>query len=254
MYGAIIGDIIGSRFQENPIKTKKFKLFTDDSKFTDDTLMSLAIAKAVQESKKDFESLEKNAIKYMRYFGNKYKGRNYGLYFQAWLESEDPKPYNSYGNGAAMRVSACGIFYDNLEDSIQCAETVTKVTHNHIDAVKAAVATTKAIFMARHQASKAEIKQAMAEYYDLNQTLDDIRPNYHFETSSAYTMPAAIICFLEGKDYLDVIRNAVSLGGDSDTLAAIAGSIAGSFYAIDDVLKMSAEVYLYDDELIEILR
>lgn len=235
--GAVFGDIVGSRFQLFPIKTKDFKLITKESHFTDDTIMTLAIEKAVKEAKDDFKLLSKLAIKYMRKYYLLYPALDYGLLFKEWLINDNPKPYNSFGNGGAMRVSACGVYYDTLENSLKSAKTVTKVTHNHPEGMKAALVNTKAIYLARNGYDKEYIKRSLEKEYDLNFKLEDIRKEFKFDTRASYTMPAAINCFLESNSFIDAIRNAVSLGGDSDTIAAITGSIAGSYYGLNKTIK-----------------
>lgn len=231
--GAVFGDLVGSRFQLFPIKTKNFKLITKESHFTDDTIMTLAIEKAVKEAKDDFNLLSKLAVKYMRKYYLLYPALDYGLLFKEWLTSDNPKPYGSFGNGGAMRVSACGVYYDKLEDSLKCAEAVTKVTHNHPEGMKAALATTKAIYLARNGYDKEYIKNSLEKEYNLNFKLEEIRKEFKFNSKASYTMPAALACFLESNSFIDAIRNAVSLGGDSDTICAITGSVASSCYGLN---------------------
>ena len=165
--------------------------------------------------------------------------------------SQIVKPYRSYGNGSAMRVSPCGIAYDTLEDVKKCAYAVTKVTHNHPEGLKAAEATAVAVFMAKRKASKQEIRGEISKYYNLNTTLDEIRPKYEFSEKAKDTIGPAILSFLESDSFEDAIRNAVSLGGDSDTLAAIAGGVAGSYYGVSKDLYEKVDAYLYDDMLIK---
>lgn len=254
MYGAILGDIIGSQFERNPIKSKKFKLFTMKSNITDDTIMSLAIKQAVIKSSGNMNLLSEYAIKYMRKLYNKYPNKDYGLMFEEWLKSENPLPYNGYGNGAAMRISACGLYFNSKEEVIKASYEVTKVTHNHPEGLKAAEATAIAIFMARNNYPKEEIRKEMIKYYNLDFKLAEIRDDYIFDSSASYTMPAALNAFFESNSLIDAIRNAVSLGGDSDTLAAITGSVAGAFYGISDEYKIIVDSFLYDDYLLEIIK
>jgi len=253
MFGAILGDIIGSKHEFSGIKTKEFKLLDMDKNFTtDDTYMTLAIAKAILESKKDFELLKKNAVYYMRHIGNKYHA-GYGTLFRQWLIEEDPKPYNSFGNGSAMRVSACGMYYDNEKDVISCSDAVTSVTHNHPEGMKAAQVVALAIFYLKKGMSKEELKVKLNCYYPLTKTLDEIRKDYFFTEDAKETVPEAIQAFLEGKDFVDSIRNAISLGGDADTLACITGSLAGVYFGIPKFLYVQLESFIYEEELIKIL-
>lgn len=232
IYGAIFGDIVGSRFQMNPIKTKNFFLITKESHITDDTIMTLAIERAIIAAKKDISLLSEYAIKHMRFSYLLYPMMDYGTLFKEWLISKNPQPYQSYGNGGAMRVSACGVYFDTLEESLLAAKAVTTVTHDHEEGLKAALATTEAIYLARMGHSKEHIQKAMEKYYDISQSLDDLRKDYTFDASATYTMIGVLTSFFESKSFLDAIRNAVSLGGDSDTLAAITGSIAASYYGL----------------------
>ena len=233
IYGVIFGDIVGSRFQRYPIKTKIFKLVTKESHITDDTIMTLAIEKAILAAQGDVALLGELAIKHMRKAYLLFPAMDYGTLFKNWLMSDNPNPYYSYGNGGAMRVSACGVYYDTLEESLQCAYEVTRITHNHKEGLQAALATTEAIYLARSGHSKVSIQKAMNKYYDFSQTLDDLRKEYTFDTNATYTMIGVLTAFFESKSFIDAIRNAVSLGGDSDTLAAITGSIAASYYGLN---------------------
>ncbi len=228
--GAIAGDIIGSTREFNPIKTKEFNLFTRKSIFTDDTIMTLAIAKWLCEEKDSQEVLVKNLQK----FGNLYPNGGYGGCFSKWLCEDDPKPYNSWGNGSAMRVSPCAWVANSLEEAQDLAKKSAIVTHNHPEGIKGALATCDAIYLARIGASKDEIKEHIeVRYeYDLSESLDEIRHYYSFDVSCQGSVPESIICFLEAKDFEDTIRNAVSLGGDADTQAAIAGSIASAYWDV----------------------
>jgi ADP-ribosyl-[dinitrogen reductase] hydrolase len=241
--GAIVGDIVGSIYEFNNIKTKDFPLFSDGNEFTDDSIMTIATMQALLDggTAEDFVS------NYQR-LGNKYPS-SYGVRFGDWLRSKEPLPYDSWGNGSAMRVSAVAWFYDNPIEVEEAAKTSAKVTHNHPEGIKGAVAIAAAIFMARTGKSKREIKNYLETRYEyiLDFTLDDIRPNYDFDESCAGTVPPAIIAFLEGVDFEDSIRNAVSLGGDSDTLAAITGSIAEAFYSVPDEISTKLYNYLPDE-------
>ena len=238
--GAIAGDIIGSVFEHNRIKTKDFDLFTRKSQFTDDTVMTLAISKWLCADKDSKDVLIRN----LKYFGNLYPNAGYGGRFMKWLAQDSPQPYGSWGNGSAMRVSPCAWVADSLEEAQDLARTSAIVTHDHPEGVKGALATSDAIYLARVGASKDEIRDHIeVRYdYDLSFTVDDIRPEYSFEISCQKSVPESIVCFLDAKDFEDTIRNAVSLGGDADTMAAIAGSIASAYW---DVSKNIAYKSIY---------
>ena len=233
LFGAIIGDIVGSRFEWDNYKCKDFEFVTNECHPTDDSCMTLAVAEAITicYQKGDFSGLEKLAIKKMREIGRIYPNAGYGSHFGKWLKSSKPYPYNSYGNGAAMRVSACGWAAKDLETAIELSRRVTGVTHNHSEGLKGAEATTVCIFMARQGKSIKEIRDYVDKhYYPMNFTLDEIRPTYEFNETCQETVPQAIMAFLESISFVDAIRNAVSIGGDSDTVAAITGSIAEAYY------------------------
>ena len=241
MYGAILGDIIGSPYEfEGGRKTKDFPLFSDRSMYTDDTVMSLAVAEALMDSLGKGEAEHKDAlIASMQKWGRAYPDAGYGGRFYNWLREENPRPYNSWGNGSAMRVSSAGWLYDTLEETLEKARWTAEVTHNHPEGIRGAQAVAAAIFLARTNRMKEEIKDYIVSrfFYDLNRTCDEIRPKYHFDVSCQGSVPEAIIAFLEGKDLIDTIRNAVSLGGDTDTQACIAGSIAEAFWGIDSMVQ-----------------
>lgn len=224
MLGAIVGDIVGSIYEFNNHRSKDFPLFGEDCKFTDDTVLTIAVADCLMNNG--------NYTEYIKNYARKYTGRGYGGRFRQWISSESMEPYNSWGNGSAMRVSAVGFAYNDLEAVMNEAKRSAEVTHNHPEGIKGAQATAVAIFMARKGQSKEDIKTAIAQSfdYDLNRTVDEIRPTYVFNESCQETVPEAIIAFLESKDFEDAIRNAISLGGDSDTLACITGGIAEAFY------------------------
>ena len=241
MYGAILGDIIGSPFEfDRGNKTKEFDLFTKGCDFTDDSVMTIAVGEALLAvgTEATVKEIEEALVTNMQDWGKRYPYAGYGGRFRYWLRESNPKPYGSYGNGSAMRVSAAGWLYDSLERTREVARATANVTHNHPEGIKGAEATASAIYMARNGFSKEEIKEYIERefHYNLDRTLDEIRPGYHMDETCQRTVPEAIIAFLESKDFEDAIRNAVSLGGDTDTLGAITGSIAEAFYGISDVL------------------
>lgn len=242
MYGTILGDIIGCPFEfDRGDKTKDFKLFSRRSHFTDDSVMTLAVCEALLKVGQDatVKEIEDAVITSMQSWGRRYPHEGYGGYFRCWLTARHPEPYNSFGNGSAMRVSAAGWLYDSLEKTRVVAKATANVTHNHPEGIKGAEATASAIFMARNGSSKEEIKKYIENefHYDLNRTLDEIRPSFHMHETCQKTVPEAIIAFLEAKDFEDAIRNAVSLGGDTDTLGAITGSIAEAYFGIPEALR-----------------
>jgi len=241
MLGAIIGDIIGSVYEQNNIKTKSFPLYSKKSQFTDDTVMTIAIAEGLMHGGKSEDFI--NALKK---YDRTYPNAGYGESFYKWLHSEKSEPYNSWGNGSAMRVSPVGWIYYTIEETERYAALSAVVTHNHPEGVKGAQATASAVFLARTGKSKDEIKAYISNRfgYDLYRTLDDIRPNYSFDLSCQGTVPEALIAFFESADFEDAIRNAISLGGDSDTLAAITGSIAEAAYGIPNEIKTKSLSYL----------
>ena len=272
MLGAIVGDIVGSVYEWNNIKTKDFPLFRDDCFFTDDTVMTCAVAEAIMNGgqKDDF-------IDAMKKYGRMYPNADYGARFNRWLMTENREPYNSFGNGSAMRVSPCAWRLDATTDELppegkRLAQLSSEVTHNHPEGIKGAMATADAIFMCRYFFSgyaraqgqpnsdnPEEIQRRIKEHiekeygYDLSKTLDEIRPTYRFNETCQDTVPQAIVAFLESTDFEDAIRNAISLGGDSDTLAAITGSIAEAAYGIPEWIKDKVYTYL-DEPLKEVLR
>ena len=254
MYGAVIGDIVGSpyEFDFNNIKTKDFPLFSEKSEFTDDTVMTVAVAEALLDVIEDKitsdDDIKTCIVDAMKKWGHRYPHSGYGARFIAWLEN-GYEPYNSFGNGSAMRVSPVGWLYDDLDKTRHMARLTSEVTHNHPEGIKGAEATASAIFLARNGASKEEIKEyIIREFgYDLSRTCDEIRPTYHHVESCQETVPEAITAFLEGESFEDVIRLGVSLGGDSDTLTCIAGSIAEAYYEIPDDIMDNMWKKLPDD-------
>ena len=240
MYGAILGDIIGSPYEfDMGNKSKDFPLFSRNSTYTDDTVMTIAVADAFLNAPEDEEMIRQRLIVSMQRFGKLFPRAGYGGMFRRWLKDPNPQPYGSYGNGSAMRVSSAGWLFDDLQTVRHMARLSAEVTHNHPEGIKGAEATASAIFLARTGSTKAEIKACIEEHfhYDLSRTCDEIRPTYHHVESCQETVPEAITAFLEGDSFEDVIRTAVSLGGDCDTLTAIAGSIAEGFYGVPEELK-----------------
>ncbi len=259
MLGAIVGDIVGSCFEFNNHRPKDFALFTAESSVTDDSIMTLAVAKAIMETEKkmgpaadgagndrDFYRLLKAmTIKHMQEIGRRYPDCGYGGMFFRWLFSDDPQPYNSFGNGAAMRVSPVGFVAASEAEAIRLSEAVTAVTHNHEEGLKGAEATVVAIYMARSGFSKDEIREKISgRYYELDFTIDGIRDSYRFNATCQETVPQAIQAFLESTSFEEAIRTAISLGGDSDTLAAITGSMAEAYYGVPEDIKEKALGYL----------
>ena len=240
MLGAIVGDIIGSAYEFKNTKRKEFHLFTPKSKFTDDTVMTLAVARWLCDDK---EHCKETLVQRMQELGRRYPTAGYAGSFMRWLYNPEPQPYNSYGNGSAMRVSPVAFYAHSLQEALGLAKISAEVTHNHSEGIKGAQAIASSIYLARHGATKREIKSYVEEnfHYDLSQQLNDIRPTYSYDMSCQHTVPQALLAFLEGANFEDVIRSAVSIGGDSDTIAAMAGGIAQAFYVIPK--KLSSYCY-----------
>jgi ADP-ribosylglycohydrolase len=224
MIGAIAGDIIGSVFEHNPIKTATFPLFSAHSRFTDDTVLTVAVASSIQKGVDYASSL--------KMLGRKYPFAGYGISFFQWLYAKDSKPYNSWGNGSAMRVSPVGFAFDSIDEVLNEARKSAEVTHNHPEGIKGAQATALAIFLARTGHSKSDIREQLSHRfgYNLERTLDDIRPGYRFDISCQGSVPEAIIAFLESESYENAVRKGISLGGDSDTIGCITGGVAQAYY------------------------
>ena len=255
MLGALIGDIAGSRFERNPIKSKDFDFLTQlgGCRPTDDSVMTAAVADAILECSGQFNELGEKAVSCMQSAGRQFPDAGYGKSFRQWIISSDPKPYGSYGNGSAMRVSPCAYAAKTLEEAIELSRSVTEITHNHPEGIKGAEAVTAAIFLALHGKSILEIRDYINKhYYPMDFTLDSIRDNYSFDISCQGSVPQAIIAFLESTDFEDAIRNAISLGGDSDTQAAIAGSIAEAYYGIPAEIRKLAFTFL-DEYLLDVV-
>lgn len=241
MIGAIAGDIIGSVYEWENIKTKKFDLFSPNCFFTDDTVLTVALAESILTGN-DYASL-------MRAYYRRYPDAAYGGLFHRWAHADESPAYNSWGNGAAMRISPVGFRFETLDEVLVRAAEYTAVTHNHPEGMKGAQATAAAIFLARTGSTKADIKRYIEATfrYDLSRSVDEIRPTYQFNESCQKTVPEAIVCFLESTDFEDAIRNAISLGGDSDTLACIAGGIAQGFYGVPAAVADQAMSILDED-------
>ena len=259
MFGAILGDIIGSAYEFDAYncKSKDFPLFSRRSTFTDDTVMTLAVADALMKvsPEDDDDAIRAELVHSMQTIGRHYPGCGYGGRFIGWMFSDHPQPYNSYGNGSGMRVSPVGWFYNDLDTVLRMAKLTADVTHNHPEGVKGAQSIAAAIFLARTGKSKADIKAYVEKQfgYDLDRTCDEIRPTYHHVESCQESVPESIIAFLEGTDFEDVIRTAVSIGGDSDTIADMAGAVAEAFYGVPEKLKQECRDRL-PEELREILK
>ena len=251
MIGAIIGDIVGSPYDFNNIKTKNFDLFGTKNHFTDDTVMTVAVAEALLQYEKidetNVEEFKSTLIQSMRRLGKIYFSAGFGMYFFHWLMQENPQPYNSYGNGSAMRVSPVAWYAKTLEETIFLAIATAEVTHNHLEGIKGAVSTAGAIFLAKSGASMTEIQDFVKQYYTIDFSLDEIRSTYSFDCTCQGSVPQAFQAFFESISFEGTIRNAVSIGGDSDTIAAIAGSIAEAYYGVDKKIIDKAKTYLTSD-------
>lgn len=224
MLGAIAGDVIGSVYEGNPIKTIKFPLFNEWSRFTDDTVLTVAVAQAIMQNQPYLATIKA--------LGQQYPNAGYGGSFRQWLHSPHSEPYNSWGNGSAMRVSPVGFAFDDLETVLRQAEKSAAITHNHPEGIKGAQATATAIFLARTGHTKESIRAEISDRfgYNLQRTVEEIRPDYYFDVSCQGSVPESIIAFLDSTDYENAVRLAISMGGDSDTMACIAGGIAQAFY------------------------
>lgn len=242
MYGAILGDMIGSPYEfDQGGKSKEFPLFIESSHFTDDTVMTVAVADALMKTtgEPDDEVVREALVDRMQFWGRKYPDAGYGARFKKWLQQEHPEPYGSYGNGSAMRVSAAGWLAESLQEARRLARLSAEVTHDHPEGIKGAESVASSIFLARTGHDKEEIRDYVVKEfgYDLSRTCDEIRPIYHHVETCQQTVPEAIIAFLESNSFEDALRNAVSLGGDSDTLACITGGIAEAFYGMPQELR-----------------
>ena len=255
MIGAIVGDIAGSRFEWHNRKSKQFTFLKGKEEgryscqFTDDTVMTLAVADAITKWRAggdaSYGALSRIAIASMQAFGRQFPHAGYGGSFRRWLRDDDPQPYNSWGNGAAMRVSACGWAGQTLDEVKAMSRAVTEVTHNHPEGIKGAEATAVATFLARTGKSMEEIRDVVVrDYYPLDFTLDEIRPMYEFDVSCQGSVPQALEAFFESTSFEDAVRNAISIGGDSDTIGAICGAVAGAYYGVPEGIHTKAETFL----------
>ena len=255
MIGAILGDIVGSIYEFDNIKTKEFELFDKECFFTDDSVMTIAVAEALMQFKyineENVNVFKEDLITIMHRIGCNYPDCGYGGHFLVWMLRNKREPYNSFGNGSAMRVSSVGWYAKTLEEAELIAKATAEVTHNHPEGIKGAVATAGAVFLARTGASMDELKEYISKYYCLDFTIDEIRPFYDYDITCQGTVPQAMQAFFESESFEDAIRNAISIGGDSDTLAAITGAVAEAYYGIREDLKETALSYL-DESLLNI--
>ena len=245
--GAIAGDIIGSVFEWHNVKTTDFHLFCRKSTFTDDSVLTLATMDALLQQKDYAETYQE--------FGRNYSDRGYGGHFYSWIQSENPHAYNSWGNGSAMRVSPVGWYRNSLDEVMAEAKKSAEVTHNHPEGIKGAQSTAAAVYMARTGETKDEIKKFIADtfHYDLDRELDEIRPGYEFDVSCQGSVPEAIIAFLESTDFENAVRLAVSIGGDSDTIACITGGIAEAFYGTVPEYIIGKVLEILPEELVKVV-
>ena len=253
MMGAILGDLIGAPYEfDRGNKTKAFPLFSAGSEFTDETVMTVAVAEALMDTiGKSDDEIKAALIESMQRWGRQYPHAGYGGMFNSWLRAKDPEPYGSYGNGSAMRVSSVGWLFDTLKETRRIARLTAEVSHNHPEGIKGAEATASAIFLARTGSGKGQIRDFITQTfgYDLSRTCEQIRPAYYHVETCQKTVPEAVTAFLEGTDFEDVIRTAVSLGGDCDTLTCIAGGMAEAFYGVPEAMVSEARKRLPEDML-----
>ncbi len=249
MVGAIIGDIVGSRFEFDNYKAKDFDLFTNKCFPTDDSIMTVAVGKAILDCDGEYKNLDKIAISAMQELGRPFPHCGYGRNFREWIYDDDPKPYESCGNGAAMRISSVGFAARNIQEVKNLSRAVTAISHNHLEGLKGAESVAVAILMARQSKTKAEIRSYIEQhYYKIDFTLDDIRDSYYFDVTCQGTVPQAFEAFFEAENFEDAIRNAISIGGDSDTIAAIVGGIAEAYYGVPISLRQQVEIYLNNEK------
>ena len=253
MLGAIIGDIAGSRFEFHNWRHKDFQIFKQQCRFTDDSVMTLAVAAALMEAGEDAAALAPCAVQWMQRLGRSYPRCGFGGRFYDWVFSDTPEPYGSYGNGAAMRISPVGFFARSEDEVKRLSHAVTAISHDHPESLKGAEATAMAVYLARCGADMKAIRERIErDYYQIDFTLDEIRPSYRFDVSCQGSVPQALEAFFESDSFEDAIRNAISIGGDSDTIAAIAGGIAEAYYGVPEGFARAAEDFL-DEPLREIL-
>ncbi len=246
MIGAILGDIVGSRYEFGNILTKEFEFLHEDCTFTDDTVMTCAVAQALMDSREDFSDLSERAVEAMQRIGRQYPDCGFGAHFIHWIFSDEPRPYMSCGNGSAMRVSPAGFAARDVEEAKRLSAAVTRISHDHPEGLKGAEATAVAIVLARQGRSKDEMRAAMKRYYPLDTTVEEYRTSWdgHGREICQISVPQALVCFFDGESYEDVIRNCISIGGDSDTIAAIAGGIAEAFFGVPEEYRAAALAYL----------
>ena len=247
MLGAIVGDVLGSTYEYYPMKTKKLELLDKNSHFTDDTVMTVAVADSIMNGVPYVVSLQK--------WGREYPRAGYGGWFRKWIHQEDPKPYNSFGNGSAMRCSSIGWLFDDKDSVLEEAKKSAEITHNHPEGIKGAQAVALGVLMGRKGSSKKDIKEKLEAFfdYDLSQKLEQIIPSYTFDSTCQGSVPQAIIAFLESADFEDAIRNSISLGGDADTQACIAGSLAEAHYKLIPDEIASFVKWRIEDDLLAVL-
>jgi len=249
MIGTIIGDMAGSRFERHNIKTKEFELLHHRCRPTDDSVMSLAVGLALLKAGGDMEELRAETVRQMQRFGRRYPNAGYGGRFYDWIFADFPQPYGSWANGSAMRAGPCGWAAASLEEALELARVTAAVTHDHSEGIAGAQAVAAAVYMARTGKTKDDIRAYIEEnFYALDFTLDGIRDTYRFDVSCRGSVPQAIVAFLEADSLEDAVRGAISIGGDSDTIAAIAGSIAEPYFGVSDDLRREALTYLDDSQ------
>ena len=240
MYGAIIGDIVGSRFEFSNIKTKDFELFHPGCSHTDDTVMTLAVAQGLLRCRTAGTNFKKELVQSMKELGRAYPWAGYGSRFKRWLCSDRSKPYKSYGNGSAMRASPCGWVASSRKEAIDLGYDSAAVTHNHPDGLDGGVMASELVWIARNGGSKQDIRIRIGQVYNVDFTLEEIRPTYSFSETCMGSVPQAVVAFLESESFEDAIRNAVSIGGDSDTIACMTGAIAEAYYGMPQHFKEQA--------------
>ena len=247
MYGAIIGDIAGSTLEFKRKKDYDFQIFLPGSDITDDTIMTIAVARAMMQWKQEGGDLHEAMRFHMRDLGRKYPYPlgSYGSNFASWLRSNSPLPYYSCGNGSAMRASPCGLMAASLDEALELAKISAEVTHDHPEGIKGAQATAAAVYLAKTRHTRQEIREFIHEnFYPMDRALDEIRPTYKFEPTCQKSVPESIIAFLESESYVDAIRKVISLGGDADTMGAITGSIAWAYYCVQSENDLPIDMYM----------